>query len=99
MRLAYSVTVVGVLEHFVAIMEESTCQQTLDGSYLKSAGIHHELTEPHSPQQNGIIAERMNRTLIESAQSMLDHSGLPDKYWSETVECAAYIRNRLPTTA
>ena len=29
--------------------------------YLKSAGIHHELTVPHSPQQND-VAERMNRT-------------------------------------
>ena len=66
--------------------------------YLKSAGIHHELTVPHSPQQNG-VAERMNRTLMESARSMMDHAGLPDKYWAEAVECAAYIRNRLPTTA
>ena len=32
-------------------------------SYLKSMGIHQELTVPHSPQQNG-IAERMNRTLM-----------------------------------
>ena len=58
--------------------------------YLKSAGIHHELTVPHSPQQNG-VAERMNRTLrlLESARSMMDHRGLPDKYWAEAVECAA----------
>ena len=36
---------------------------------------------------------------MESARSMIDHAGLPDKYWAEAVECAAYIRNRLPTTA
>ena len=36
---------------------------------------------------------------MESARSMMDHAGLPDKYWAEAVECAAYIRNRLPTTA
>ena len=53
---------------------------------------------PHSPQQNG-VAERMNRTLMESARSMMDHAGLPDKYWAEAVECTAYIRNRFPTTA
>ena len=49
-------------------------------SYLKSKGIHHELTVPHSPEQNG-VAE------------------LPEKFWAEAVKCAAYIRNRMPTTA
>ena len=41
----------------------------------------------------------MNRTLMESARSMMNHAGLPDRYWAEAVECAAYIRNRLPTSA
>ena len=35
---------------------------------------------------------------MESARSMMAHAGLPDKYWAEAVECAAYIRNRTPTT-
>ena len=47
--------------------------------YLKSKGLHHELTVPHCPEQNG-VAERMNRTLMEMARSMLAHAGLPDKY-------------------
>ena len=38
-------------------------------NYLKEKGIRHELTVPHSPQQNG-VSERMNRTLVESARSM-----------------------------
>ena len=67
-------------------------------SYLKSKGIHHELTVPHSPEQNG-VAERMNRTLMETARSMMAHADLPEKYWAEAVETAAYIRNRTPTTA
>ena len=67
-------------------------------SYLKSKGIHQELTVPYSPQQNS-VAERMNRTLMESARSMMTHAGIPDKYWTKAVECAAYTRNRTPTTA
>ena len=67
-------------------------------AYLKSKGIQHQLTVPHSPQQNG-VAERMNRTLMESTRSMLAHSGLPDCYWAEAVATAAYLRNRTPTTA
>ena len=67
-------------------------------TYLKLKGIHHQLTLPHSPQQNG-VAETMNRTLIESARSMIAHAKLPNKYWAEAVATAAYIRNRTPTTA
>jgi hypothetical protein len=66
--------------------------------YLKKKGIRHELTVPYSPQQNG-VAERMNRTLIESARSMLSHARLPNRYWGEAVATAAYLRNRIPTSA
>lgn len=38
--------------------------------YLKAEGIRHELTVPKTPQQNG-VAEHLNRTLVEMAQSML----------------------------
>ena len=67
-------------------------------SYLQGKGVRHELTVPYSPEQNG-VAERMNRTLMESARSMMTHASLPDKYWAEAVEAAAYIRNRTLTTA
>ena len=66
--------------------------------YTKSKGIHHEFTIPHSPEQNG-VAERMNRTLVESARSMIAHAGLSDGYWAEAVATAAYVRNRMPTAA
>ena len=67
-------------------------------AYLKSKGIHHELTVPHCPEQNG-VAKRMNRTLMEMARSMMAHAGLPDKYWAEAVDAAAYIRNRTSTSS
>lgn len=44
-------------------------------AYLKSKGIRHELTIAHTPEQNG-VAERTNRTLMESARAMLCHAGL-----------------------
>ena len=67
-------------------------------SFIKEKGIHHETTVPHSPQQNG-IAERMNRTLQEAALSMILHAGLSKSFWGEAVCSAAYIRNRVITTA
>lgn len=67
-------------------------------AYLISKGTSHELTIPHTPQQNG-VAERMNRTLQESARAMLAHAGLPNGYWAEAVSTAAYLRNRAATSA
>ena len=40
----------------------------------------------------------MNRTLMESARSMIAHAGLPDSYWTEAVSTAAYLKNRTATT-
>ena len=59
--------------------------------YLASKGITHELTMPHTPQQNG----RMNRTLQKSARAMLAHANLPQGYWAEAIAAAAYLRNRV----
>ena len=67
-------------------------------NYLKEKGIRHELTVPHSPQQNG-VSERMNRTLVESARSMIAHAGLSNIFWAEAISCSSYVRNCLPTSA
>ena len=66
--------------------------------FLKSKGIRHELTVPYSPAQNG-VAERLNCTLMESARTMIRFAKIPDSYWGEAVATAAYIRNRVPTSA
>ena len=67
-------------------------------TFLKSKGIRHELTIPHTPEQNG-VAERMNRTLIDSARAMVVHAGLSNSYWVEAVATAAKLRNRASTFA
>ena len=40
-----------------------------------------------------------SRALMETACSMMSHAHLPDSYWAEAVATAAYVRNRVPTTA
>ena len=67
-------------------------------SYLESKGIHHELAVAYSPEQNS-VAKQMNRTLLESAQSVMVQAGLPNKLWTEAVKCAAYIRNHTRMSA
>uniref|UniRef100_A0AAV1V1L6 Uncharacterized protein n=1 Tax=Peronospora matthiolae TaxID=2874970 RepID=A0AAV1V1L6_9STRA len=54
-----------------------------DGEYTSGAmsklcvyrGIVQKFTPPYTPQLNG-VAERMNRTLVESVRCMMEHAGL-----------------------
>ena len=47
--------------------------------YLKGEGIPHELTIPKTPEQN-MVAERMNRTLMKTVQSMLLGAKVPQTF-------------------
>lgn len=64
---------------------------------LKSEGVRHEKTIPKNPEQNG-VAERLNRTLLESTRSMLADTRLPQKFWAEALSTAVYLRNRSSTS-
>ncbi|UYV65276.1 hypothetical protein LAZ67_3003777 [Cordylochernes scorpioides] len=64
--------------------------------YLKSLGIVHELTAPYTPEQNG-IAERDNRTIVESARCLLHGRKMPLELWAEAVNTAVYLLNRCTT--
>ena len=66
--------------------------------FCAEKGISHEFTVPYCPQQNG-VAERMNRTIVEGARSMLYHAKLPLEFWAEACSTAVYLHNRSPTTA
>lgn len=66
--------------------------------YLKSHGIVHQTSVPYTPAQNG-VAERLNRTLIEKARSMLQQANLCKRFWGEAVMTAIYLKNRSPTVA
>lgn len=65
-------------------------------SFLRSEGIVHQLTVRYTPQQNG-VAERMNRSIVEKARTLLIDAGLGKEYWAEAVATAAYLLNRSPT--
>lgn len=56
-------------------------------------GIKHERTCTETPQMNG-VAERLNRTIMECARTILHSSKLPHCFWAEAVGAAVYIKNR-----
>jgi transposase InsO family protein len=67
-------------------------------AYLESEGVIHQLTAPHTSQQNG-VAERVNPTLEDSARANLIEVGLPIGFWPNAVLYGAMTQNFCPTRA
>ena len=65
-------------------------------SFCKTSGISRQLTAAYTPQQNG-IAERKNRTIMNSTRSMLVDRKVPKEFWPEAVNWTVYLLNRSPT--
>jgi hypothetical protein len=59
------------------------------------AGIQLQRTVPYTPKQNEAV-ERKNRCLKEMASCLLHAKSLPQRLWSEALNCATYIQNRSP---
>jgi transposase InsO family protein len=66
--------------------------------FCKQCGIAHQNTTPYTPQQNGFV-ERMNKTLMDKARSMLSGVGLAQEFWAEAVDTAKYLVNMSPSSA
>nr|GEX08722.1 hypothetical protein [Tanacetum cinerariifolium] len=61
--------------------------------YYEQVGISHEISVARSPPQNGVV-ERRNRTLIETARTMLIYAQALLFLWAEAVATACYTQNR-----
>ncbi|GMF31514.1 unnamed protein product [Phytophthora fragariaefolia] len=68
------------------------------GDFFAAHGIVHQTSTPYTPQQNG-LAERMNRTPVEMARSILYHRGMAREWWGKVLRTAVYVTNRVPNTA
>nr|GEZ84833.1 hypothetical protein [Tanacetum cinerariifolium] len=60
--------------------------------YYEEVVISHETSVARSSQQNGVV-ERRNRTLIESAHTMLTYTQAPLFLWAEAVATACFTQN------
>jgi hypothetical protein len=65
--------------------------------YLSDQGIMHQTSCVGTPQQNG-IAERKNRDLLEKTRALMLQTNVPKRFWSQAIQTAAYIINRLPSS-
>ena len=62
------------------------------GKYCDELGMQRQLTEPYSPQQNGVV-ERQNQTIVGTARSLLMMAGMPGRFWGEVIMTAVYLQS------
>nr|GEZ39363.1 retrovirus-related Pol polyprotein from transposon TNT 1-94 [Tanacetum cinerariifolium] len=62
--------------------------------FCEMKGILRQFNVARNPQQNGIV-ERRNRKLIKAVRTMLADSKLPTTFWTEIVNTAYYLQNRV----
>ena len=60
--------------------------------YFSGAGTAVTTTIPHTPQHNGIV-ERMNRTIMEAARSMMMQATAHPMMWAEAAATAVFLHN------
>jgi hypothetical protein len=64
--------------------------------YFNNTGIAHQVSCPHTHQQNGSI-ERKHRHIVETGLSLLAQAAMPVTFWDEAFSTATFLINRLPT--
>ncbi|GJU93205.1 retrovirus-related pol polyprotein from transposon TNT 1-94 [Tanacetum coccineum] len=68
-------------------------------SFCDEKRISQNFSSPYTPKQNG-VAERNNRTLIETARTMLNGSILSKHFWTEaSIEAIRFINTSVDETA
>lgn len=62
--------------------------------YCLDIKIKHQFNAPYNPQQNGHVEHELH-SLQESARSMIYGRGLHKKLWTDDMNTACYLLNRL----
>nr|GEV90100.1 retrovirus-related Pol polyprotein from transposon TNT 1-94 [Tanacetum cinerariifolium]GEY18961.1 retrovirus-related Pol polyprotein from transposon TNT 1-94 [Tanacetum cinerariifolium] len=62
-------------------------------AFFKEEGIKHQTSTARTPEQNSVV-ERLNRTLVEAARTMLSALQLLLFFWAEAIATACYTQNR-----
>ena len=65
-------------------------------TFCADHGIIHQITCPHTSQQNG-GAERKHGQLLDITRTLLIEMHVPSYLWSDALMTATYLQNRLPS--
>ena len=66
--------------------------------FCKRTGVSRQISEARNQASNGKV-ERMHRTILNLARSMMFSCALPLNFWSDAVLYSVYILNRYPSRA
>ncbi|KAI7941573.1 hypothetical protein MJO29_013647 [Puccinia striiformis f. sp. tritici] len=64
--------------------------------FCNSHSIRSRQSDAYTPQQNG-LAERFNRTILESVRTVFKDSGLRKDLWNEIIKSCSLVLNQIPT--
>jgi transposase InsO family protein len=64
--------------------------------YCEEQVIRQRLSDAYTPQQNG-LAERFNRTILESLRTLILDSGLRQNLWNKVLSASILTMNQIPT--
>ena len=64
--------------------------------YMKYHGIHHRVSCPYTPEQNG-TSERKHRHIFETSLALHKQASLPTTFCDEAITTASFFINRMPT--
>ena len=67
------------------------------GKSCEELSWNHRASTPYRTETNG-IAEKAGRRVKEGTSTVLLHSGVDDKWWSDSMECYCYLRKVQPPT-
>jgi transposase InsO family protein len=65
-------------------------------AFCASHLIKQRISDPYTPQQNG-LAERFNRTILESLRTILEDSGIDKRFWNKIAKVSSLTLNQIPT--
>ena len=54
-------------------------------NFLQNCGITHQVSCPHTHQQNGVV-ERKHRHVVDTSLDLLYHAKVPLQYWDEVFQ-------------
>jgi histone deacetylase 1/2 len=84
-------------EKIKAIQTDEGKEYTVLTDYLRTNGIIHRMSCPHTHQQQG-SAERKHRHVTEVGLTLLASSGLPHSFWADAFVAGIFVTNRIPSS-
>ncbi|GJR69864.1 retrovirus-related pol polyprotein from transposon TNT 1-94 [Tanacetum coccineum] len=83
----------GATIRFIQTDNETEFKNDKLKSHYAKLGINQQFSITRTPQQNGVV-ERINRTLVEAARTMLIFSKASEYLWAEAVATSCFTQNR-----